>query len=64
MLGNAKKVGKKRWKVEKELWKIWNNCWKTKRNLNLILDFDVEKSRQKIELDSEMRFIMRCWKKR
>ena len=47
MLGNAKKVGKKRWKMEKEMWKKWNNRWKKKRNLILIIDFDVEKSRQK-----------------
>ena len=63
-MGNAKKPGKKRWKMEKELWKKWNNRWKKKRNLNLIIDFDVEKSRQKIELGSEMRFKMHCWKKR
>ena len=42
-----KKVGKKRWKMEKEMWKKWNNRWKKKRNLILIIDFDVEKSRQK-----------------
>ena len=47
MLGNAKKVGKKRWKMEKEMWKKWNNRWKKKRSLILIIDFDVEKSRQK-----------------
>ena len=38
--------------MEKELWKIWNNRWKKKRNLILIIDFAVEKSRQKNELDS------------
>ena len=42
-----KKPGKKRWKMEKELWKKWNNRWRKKRNLNLIIDFEVEKSRQK-----------------
>ena len=33
---------------------------KKKRNLILMIDFDVEKSRQKIELHSGMRFIMHC----
>ena len=52
-----------------ERWK--KNCEKyetiveKKRNLILIIDFDVQKSRQKkLKLDSEMRFNMHCWKKR
>ena len=59
MLGNAKKVGEKRWNMEKELWKLWNNFWKTKRNLILIIDFDVEKSRQK-KLNSILKWDLIC----
>ena len=43
-----KNVGMKRGKMEKELWKTWNKRWEKKKNLILIIDFDVKKSRQKL----------------
>ena len=42
-----KKLGKSVEKWKRKCQKKWNNRWKKKRNLILIIDFDVEKSRQK-----------------